>query len=326
MLTDLPEISGDRKVSIATELTVPALIRNAGQDAIRRFVEFFTANIRNPNTRAAYMRAVRRFCNWLDRRKVSLDHVEPVVVAAYIEELCNLLSVPSVKLHLAAIRMMFDYLVVGGVRRQNPAASVKGPKVVVRKGKTPVLSATETRRLLDSIDSTNLVGLRDRALIALMVHTFARVGAALKMKVSDVRRSDNRYYVRLHEKGGRFHTMPLHHNAERYLQEYMDAAGLREEPELPLFRTIGRRQFLSVNAMHRNDALRMIKRRAIQVGISDHVCSHTFRATGLTEYIRNGGSLEKAQQMAAHASATTTQMYVRVEDSVSLDEVERVLI
>lgn len=249
-----------------------------------------------------------------------------MLVAAYVEELQRQYSDLSVKQHLAAIRMLFDYLVTGGVLRVNPAASVKGPKVVIRKGKTPILSAGEARRLLDSIDATTLAGLRDRALIALMVHTFARVAAALKMRVDDVRISDRRYWIRLHEKGGRHHEMPLHHNAERYLLEYMDAAGLHDQPASPLFRTIGRRRYLTANAMHRNDALRMIKRRAITADVSTFICSHTFRATGITEYMRNGGTLEKAQQMAAHASSQTTQMYNRVADTVTLDEVERVLI
>lgn len=305
---------------------MPALIRDAGADTIRRFVEFFTANIRNPNTRSAYMRAVQRFCDWAESHKVLLSQIEPVIVAAYVEELQRHYSDLTVKQHLAALRMLFDYLVTGGILRVNPAAAVKGPKVVIRKGKTPILSATEARALLDSIDTTTIAGLRDRALIALMVHTFARVGAALRMQVQDVRLSDRRYWVRLHEKGGRHHEMPLHHNAEHYLLEYMAAAELHVQPASPLFRTIGRRRYLTLNAMHRNDALRMIKRRAIALGISPHICSHTFRATGITEYMRNGGTLEKAQQMAAHASATTTQMYNRVEDSVTLDEVERVLI
>ncbi|MCA8995315.1 MAG: tyrosine-type recombinase/integrase, partial [Planctomycetaceae bacterium] len=175
-------------------------------------------------------------------------------------------------------------------------------------------------------DTTTIAGLRDRALIALMVHTFARIGAALKMRVDDVRLADRRYWVRLHEKGGRFHEMPLHHNAERYVLEYMAAAGLHDRPATPLFRTIGRRRYLTPNPMHRNDALRMIKRRVIAAGISHHICCHTFRATGITEYMRNGGTLEKAQHMAAHASSQTTNLYNRVADTVTLDEVERVLI
>ena len=333
-LNDRELISGNSQLSATVGVAVPVVIRDAGPDAIRRFVEFFTANIRNPNTRSAYMRASRRFCTWAERHKVPLSQVEPVLVAAYVEELCKQYADLSVKQHLAAIRMLFDYLVTGGILRANPAASVKGPRVVIAKGKTPILSAGEARRLLDSIDVTTITGLRDRAVIALMVHTFARVGATLKMRVEDVRLSDRRYWVRLHEKGGRHHEMPLHHNAETYLMEYMDAAGLHpeefdeqtEQPATPLFRNIGRRRYLTPNPMHRNDALRMIKRRAVAAGVSPQICSHTFRATGITEYMRNGGTLEKAQQMAAHASSQTTQMYNRVSDTVTLDEVERVLI
>ena len=325
-MTDRKLIVGNRQLSATSGVVVPTVIQDAGPDTIRRFVEFFTANIRNSNTRTAYMRAVRRFCNWAEHHEVSLSSIEPVLVAAYVEELGQSYSDLSVKQHLAALRMLFDYLVTGGILRVNPAASVKGPKVVISKGKTPIISAREARLLLDSIDTTTIVGLRDRALIALMLHTFARVGAVLKMRVDDVRLSDRRYWVRLHEKGGRHHAMPLHHNAEKYLMEYMDAAALHAQPANPLFRSIGRRRDLTANPMHRNDALRMIKRRAMVAGISPHICSHTFRATGITEYMRNGGTLEKAQQMAAHASSQTTQMYNRVADTVTLDEVERVLI
>lgn len=274
----------------------------------------------------AYLRAVRRFYVWAERREISLSQAEPMLIAAYIEELGQTFSDLSVKQHLAAIRMLFDYLVTGGVLRINPASSVRGPKVVIVKGKTPVLSAADARQLLDSIDTTKLVGLRDRALIGMLVYTFARIGASLKMRVDDMYQNNRRYWVRLHEKGGRFHEMPLHHNAEQYLLEYLDACGLHDKPSTPLFRAIGRRRELTPNRMHRNDALRMIKRRAIHAAVSPRICCHTFRATGITEYMRNGGTLEKAQQMAAHASSRTTNMYNRVADEVTLDEVERVLI
>jgi integrase/recombinase XerD len=308
-----PFVIGNRQVSATAGVAVPTIIRDAGSDAIRRFIEFFTANIRNVNTRHAYLRAVRRFTDWAEGHQISLAQAEPILMAAYIEELQRTYSDPSVKQHLAAIRMLFNYLVTGGVLRVNPAAAVKGPKIA-------------TAMLLDSIDISQIVGLRDRALIGLMVHTFARVGASLKMRVDDLRMNGRRYWVRLHEKGGRFHEMPLHHNAEQYLLEYVDAAGLQGEPGTPLFRTIGRRKALTPNRMHRNDALRMIKRRAIAAGVSPHICCHTFRATGITEYMRNGGTLERAQHMAAHVSSSTTQIYNRVADQVTLDEVERVLI
>lgn len=325
-MPDLRQLAINRKRSAVSKYSVPSIVRDAGPDTVRRFVEFFTANIRNKNTRLAYLRAVRRFCRWAESSQISISEIEPVRVAEYIEGLSRTHSDLTVKQHLAAIRMLFDYLVAGGVLQSNPADPVKGPKVVITKGKTPVLSAAETRRLLDSIDATTIVGLRDRALIGVMVYTFARVGAAVRMEVADVHTSAGRNWIRLREKGGRFHEMPLSHNAEAYLSEYLDTAGLRDQPATPLFRTIGRRQYITPNRMHRNDALRMIKRRVRQAGLSADICCHSFRATGITEYMRNGGTLERAQHMAAHASSRTTNLYNRVRDEVTLDEVERVLI
>lgn len=124
-------------------------------------------------------------------------------VATYIEQLQGRLSAPSVKQHLAALRVLFDWLVVGQVIPMNPANSVRGPRHSVRKGKTPVLAADEARAMLDAIDVSTVVGLRDRALIGLMVYTFARVGAVIKMQADDIYVQGRRTWVRLHEKGAR---------------------------------------------------------------------------------------------------------------------------
>ena len=142
----------------------------------RKFAEFFTANIRNRNTRQAYARAARRFFAWCEDHRHRLEQIEPMLVAAYIEELGQSLDGPSVKQHLAAIRMLFDYLVVGQVIKMNPAAAVRGPKHVVTKGKTPVLTPEEAHELFDSIAPATIADLRDRALIGVMVYSFARVG------------------------------------------------------------------------------------------------------------------------------------------------------
>ncbi|MEZ6055451.1 MAG: tyrosine-type recombinase/integrase [Planctomycetaceae bacterium] len=329
-MTHQPLIFQRRQLSAGDSVTataiVPAVIEAAGPDAKRRFVEFFAANIRNANTRESYMRAVRFFCLWCEDRSIPLFSVEPTLIAAYVEEIQAWYADGSVKVHLAAIRMLFDYFVTGGILPFNPAQAVRGPKLVITKGKTPVLSASDARRLLDSIDISKIAGLRDRALIATMVYSFARIGATLKMNVDDLWLNGHRHWIRLHEKGGRYHEMPLHHNAEAFLIEYMDAANLHGLKGIPLFCTIGRRRNLTETRMHRNDALRMIKRRAKQAEVSPRICCHTFRATGITEYMRNGGTLEKAQQMAAHASSKTTNMYNRVNDAVTLDEVERIVI
>jgi integrase len=298
------------------------------QAAGRRFIEFFTANIRNPNTRRAYARAAIEFAAWCEHQGLrELRDIEPVHVAGYIEGLQGRLAAPSVKLHLAGIRMLFDWLVVGHVLAVNPASAVRGPKHKVKKGKTPVLTAEEARALLDSIDPSSSIGLRDRALIALMVYTFARVGAALKMRVEDVYVQGRRTWVRLHEKGGKRHEMPCHHNLDAYLHAYVEGAGVSGDAKSYLFRTArGRTRQLSAEPMSQPDAYRMIIRRARAAGIWTRIGNHSFRATGITEYLRNGGKLEIAQQMAAHESARTTGLYDRRDDQVSLDEVERIAI
>jgi integrase len=188
-----------------------------------------------------------------------------------------------------------------------------------------VLEPAEARQLLDSIDATTHAGLRDRALIALMVYSFARVGAALAMKVEDLFVQNRRLWVRLREKGGKAHAMPRHHNLEEYLAAYLDGAGLRDDPKGPLFRTIGRTTGqLTTTPLPQQNAHAMMRRRAARGGIKTQVGNHTCRATGITAYLKNGGTLEKAAAMANHASTRTTQLYDRRRDEMSLDEVERI--
>lgn len=305
---------------------LPAIIANAGDQAARRFLEFFTAQIRNPNTREAYGRAVARFLAWLEERGVTeLDQVEPLLVAAYIEQLGRELSKPSVKQHLAAIRMLFDWLTSGGIVRFNPASSVRGPKYVVRRGKTPVLEDDQTQELLDSIPADTAVGLRDRALLSVMAYNFARIGAVLAMKVGDYYQDGKRWSFRLHEKGGKDHPLPAHHIAEAAVDAYLEAAGIAGEKNTPLFRSArGRSGELTEKPMSRSDALRMIKRRALAAGLPASTCNHTFRATAITNFRRNGGSRGKAAQLAAHADERTTRLYDRSDDPITLDEIERV--
>jgi integrase/recombinase XerD len=308
-------------------IVLPAIIAGEGQRASRRFLEFFTANIRNPNTRLSYMRAINPFLAWCEERGLELRQVEPIMVAAYIERLTQERAPQTVKQHLAAIRMLFDWLVTGQIVPFNPAASVRGPRYSIKKGKTPVLSAQETRKLLDSIDISHVVGLRDRALIGTMVYSFARVSAIVNMKVRDYYPNGKRYWIRLHEKGGKFHEVPAHHTAENYLDEYIEAAGIATEKNKPLFRsTRGRSRELTTRAVSRFDAYKMIQRRAEGAGISSEIACHTFRATGITEYLRNGGTIEHAQQIAAHESPRTTKLYDRTSDAISLDEIERIVI
>ena len=291
-----------------------------------RFIEFFTANIRNPNTRRAYYNATCGFSAWCETRGLGdLRQIQPVHVAAYIEDRLRTQSRPSVKQHLAAIRMLMDWLVVGQIIPLNPATAVRGPRHQVKKGKTPVLSAEEARTLLDSIETTSIIGLRDRALIALMTYTFARVGAAIGMRVEDFYVQGRRVWVRLHEKGGKRNDIPAHHNLAEYVEQYIAAAGIAGERKGPLFRGArGRKAELGVTPLGQSDVYRMIRRRAKLAGISTEISCHTFRATGITEYLKNRGRLEIAQQMAGHESPRTTSLYDRRADEIALDEVERI--
>ena len=190
---------------------MPALVADLGEPAGWRYVEFFTANIRNPHTRRAYARACARFFVWCEERGLTLTTIRPLRRGAWIEELQEKHGAPGVKQQLAAVRMLFDWLITGQVLPHNPAAAVRGPKHVVKTGKTPVLDADEWRRLIDSIPTDTVRDLRDRALIATLTYSFARITAALKMKVEDLRPQGAGWQLRLHEKGGKQHAMPCHH-------------------------------------------------------------------------------------------------------------------
>jgi site-specific recombinase XerD len=313
---------------VAAIANTPILVVVAGERAQTRFWEFFAAQIRNNHTRRAYAQAVREFLAWCGRAGVaSITDVQPLHVAAYVEQLGRERSAPTVKQRLAAIKHLFDWLVTCRVMPVNPASSVRGPAHSVKRGKTPVLDPAEARALLDSIDVTTPIGLRDRALIGLMVYSFSRIGAAVAMKVEDVCVQNRRLWVRLHEKGDKRHEMPCHHNLEVYLHAYIDGCGLARDPKGALFRTIGRGTGdLTTTPLPQANAYAMIRRRAAAAGIATKIGNHTFRATGITAYLKNGGTLEKAAAMANHSSTRTTQLYDRRSDEVSLDEVERVAI
>lgn len=294
-----------------------------------RFFGFFTANHRNKNTRRAYYKAACRFSDWCEGRGLDLGAVKPPHAATYIEMLGLPepdgagLSKPSVKQHLAALRMLFDWLVVGHVLDVNPAHAVRGPKYSQTKGKTPVLDRDEARALIAAIDTGSLTGLRDRAIIGIMIYTFARIGAVVQMDVKDYFSQGRRGWLRFHEKGGKESEAPCVPKLEHYLDEYIAAAGIAADKEGPLFPTTGR----STGKPHRmtqQDGYRMIERYAKRAGITTRIGNHSLRATGITDYLKSDGSLSEARKMANHADTRTTQLYDRRADVASLDEYGKV--
>ncbi len=318
-------MTADLILSSAPSLS-PATLYAPTPRAAQRVLEFFTAQINNDHTRKAYLNATRRFAHWCAAHGLQqLDQVQAFHVAAFIKHLQGRFTPPTVKQHLAALRMLFDWLVTGHVIAVNPAHAVRGPKYVVKKGKTPVLQADEARALLAAIDTGPLIGLRDRALIGTMVYTFARVNAVLSMKVKDYFVQGRRGWVRLHEKGGKEHEVPCHHTLERFLDEYIAAAGVAGDADGPLFRSVGRKTGRA-EALWQQDVYRMIQRQAAAAGIATKIGNHTFRATGITAYLKNGGTLEHAQTIANHSSPRTTKLYDRRSDEISLDEIEKIII
>ena len=228
---------------------------------------------------------------------------------------------------LAALSSLFEYLCEKNAVTHNPVKGVKRPKAESGEGKTPVLTEDQARRLLESIDTSTPVGLRDRALIGAMTYTFARVGAVVALRVEDYYPAGKRWWLRLHEKGGKRHEMPVHHKLEQFLDEYLEAAGIRNAGKTPLFRSAaGKTGRLTENPMHRVDAYQMIRRRTAEAGFKIKLGCHVFRATGITAYLEAGGTLENAQAMAAHESPRTTKLYDRTGDEITLDEVERITI
>jgi site-specific recombinase XerD len=336
------------QASMSLPIVVPEAVAVLGQGAATYLLEFFLCQIRNRNTREAYERACLQFFAWMAKLGVNdCRGVEPLHVAAWVEAMQSEgYEAPTVMQRLAAIRMLFDWLVSGGIVGRNAAAGVKGPKHKVHRGKTPVLEGSEAAQLLDAIPTTNLAGLRDRAIIGLMTYSFARVGAVVGMSVGDVFHQQKRLWVRLHEKGGHVHEMPCNQTLEKYLADYLEKSGLKGKRSSPLFPSFmswrarkeseqgkaecqnGRQRQdkyrLTGRPLHRLEALAMVKRRAKAAGLNTAVVNHTFRCTGITNYLKNGGDLERARLMANHASIKTTQLYDRRSECMTVDDVERI--
>jgi len=323
--------------ALAGSFPVPAIIADAGEKASEHFLEFFAATIRNPNTRAAYVQAAAQFFRWCEAYELRLETIRPLHVSAYIES--KPLTAPSVKQHLAALRGLFNWLVIKQVVPDNPALFVKGPKFSRQVGITPILEPEQMRVLLNSIPVTREIkilkrygggakivadvkGLRDRVIIAIMGYTFARVSAVLKLKRGDYSLQGKRARLRLLEKGNKEKLVWLHHEAEQYLDTYLEAAQITDA-DAPLFQTLDKKQRLSGLRITRRDMLRIVKERCAAADLPESICNHTFRGTGITVFLQNGGALEAAQDMANHSDPRTTKLYDRRKDLATLSEIER---
>ena len=303
---------------------LPVLIRDAGGAARFAFEEFLHGKIRNRFTRKAYLHAVRRFSEWCAGRQLDLVRISPADVGRYLDSMT--VSTPTRKLHLAALRRLFDELVMRHVVILNPALSVRTERHQAVEGKTPEISIQQARRLLKAIDCSHSVGRRDRAVIGILIYTAARVGAVAKLRRSDFYRSGDQYCLRFHEKNGKVREIPVRHDLSLTIVDYLEHSGIQyASPTAPLFRsTVRKSRKLTQNAMTADDMGRMMKRRLRDAGLSTRFSPHSFRVTTITDLLEQGVPLADVQYLAGHADPRTTRLYDRRMQRVTRNIVERI--
>lgn len=329
-----------RRIDEPEQHEAPAIVRFAGNNARYAYDEFF-AGEENSHTERAYRHAVHRFLKHCESLGVALPEVTPGLVSDYLKRLQAQVktrqheperfkpaSKPTRKLHLAGIRKFFDKLVERHAIGLNPALSVRGPKHSMTEGKTPALTVKQARELLAGIDTRDVLGLRDRAIIAVMIYTAVRAGAVAKLRRRDFYAEGRQSVFRFDEKGGKVRDIPARHDLEGFVREYLAAAGDGQDDDSPLFRSaIGRTGRLSDKGMSENDVLRMVKRRLKAAGLpADRLTCHSFRATTITDLLDQGVPLEDVQYLAGHSDPRTTRLYDRRKKQVTRNIVERISI
>lgn len=289
--------------------------------------QFFKAGISNEHTKRAYGRIVGRFLTWCECRELELRNITPGIAGDYFGRLKG--SEPTKNQALAALRKFFDVLVQRHAVVLNPFASVSGIKHSVTEGKTAELSIDQAHKLLHSIRTADVVGLRDRAVLGVLAYTGARVGAVAKLRLSDYRNLGEHRVLRFKEKGGKEREIPVRHDLAAWLNDYMTAAGLAEESKsrAPLFRAGDRKRKILTLAPYRPHLMRqMMKRRLEDAGLPDLFSPHSFRVTVVTDLLNQNVPLEDVQYLAGHSSPTTTRVYDRRRRKVTRNIVERISI
>lgn len=301
---------------------LPALVTAAGPGAVFAAQEFFFAKLRNPHTRRAYQTAIHQFLAWAGGQGIALERISPMQVGLYFDQHPG--SPATRQQHRAAMRHFFDQMVVRHVCLLNPVATVRLERYEVTEGRTPEISVDEVRRLLGSLDVGQLDGLRDRALIAFLVYTAARVGAVTRLKLGDLYESGGLGVAHFLEKNGKSREIPLRGDLLGWIAAYRDAAKLTGEAT-PLFQTL-RGGEVTGRGMNRVDACRMVKRRMKRAGLPERLSAHSFRVATITNLLDQGVALEDVQRLAGHADPRTTRLYDRRPQIVTRAIVERIAI
>jgi len=287
--------------------------------------EFFKASISNEHTRRAYGRTVDRFLTWCEERGLQLRTITPGLAGDYINGLEG--SARTKNQALAALRHFFDALVQRHAVPLNSFASVRGVKYSVTEGKTAEISIAQARTLFASVDVSDVVGLRDRAVLGVLAYTGARVGAVAKLRLVDLRDLGETRALRFREKGGKDREIPVRHDLEGWLREYMSAAGIEGNSKEPLFRAAdGKRPALTGNVYGAHLIRQMLKRRLKDAGLPELFSPHSFRVAVVTDLLKQDVPLEDVQYLAGHSSPITTRIYDRRRRRVTRNIVERISI
>jgi integrase/recombinase XerD len=308
-----------------TNCDLPAIIKQAGNNARFAYEEFFYAKIRNAHTRRAYRRAVLSFLKWCEHRRRQLQEVSPADVGIYLDELK--LSVASKKQVLAGLRHFFDGMVTRHAMALNPALSVRGERYQVLEGKTPEITIWQARKLLSSISSDDVVALRDKAILSILIYTASRVGAVARLRIKDLYDTGDQYCLHFLDKGGKSREIPVRHDLQCLLQSYLKSAGnkLGDAADQPMFRTtIGKTKILSDRQMSAGDIGRMLKRRMKACDLPLRLSPHSFRVATITDLLHQGVPLTDVQHLAGHADPRTTRLYDRRQKSITRNIVERI--
>jgi integrase/recombinase XerD len=319
--------------SAAGEL--PAIINDAGDNARFAYEEFLDGHIANPHTRAAYEHALHKLLVEMDLLGLALHQITPKAVRSHLQRLCDArgtpVSVPTQKLHLAAIRKFFDIAVTRHAIMLNPAASVRAARHSVVEGKTAALGIKQIRTLLRSITRQTQMDYRDHAIIATLTYTGVRIGAVAKLRIKDFYRGSDQWYLRFSEKGGKSREIPVRHDLQQVLQAYLLASKLDSgattppHPDDPFFRSANRKTGkLTASPLHRNNACMMLKRRMKKAGLASRFSAHSFRVAVATDLLSQDVPLEQVQQLLGHADPRTTRLYDRRGSKVTRNVVERI--
>ena len=332
---ETPDTTDHQVASVV--LTRADLVR--GPEAKREKVKETLLNIiegriQNPNTRSAYRIAFRRFFEFCSEYKLEFDRIKPYHFGLFLKR--HLGSVATQRQHLAAVRLLFDHLLEQGVVDSNPAARAKPPRLQRENSHTPTFEDHEIKAFLGAIKLETLLDIRDKALFSVLAYSWARVSAVAALKVEDYYERKGQRWLRFHEKRGKIHEVPVHSNARGAIDQWLAASGLGSDPSAPLFPAFAKdkktfdkvfaedKKTLKLRHMDRRGIWWLVQARAKASGLEKKVCCHSFRATGITAYMNAGGALDIAQRIAGHSQLSTTKIYDRSQDRVTVAEIERV--